>query len=98
MLEITSRQRKLLEKQAIDIQPVVIVGQNGVTPSLTEMVSKSLYSHELIKIKFNEFKDDKSSLTEKLCNDCDANLIRIIGNVVILFKQNADPEKRIYKL
>ena len=62
MIEITSKQRKVLEKAAHSLEPVVIVGQNGVTDSLTEKVAQSLEAHELIKVKFNDFKDDKREL------------------------------------
>lgn len=91
MIELTSKQRKLFEKAAHDLQPVVIVGGAGVTEGVTKMVDDSLKAHELIKIKFNEYKDEKVELTNKLCEDCDATLIRIIGNVAILFREN--PEK-----
>ena len=53
-MELTSKQRKLLEKAAHDLQPVVIVGGAGVTDGVTNMVATSLAAHELIKVKFNE--------------------------------------------
>ena len=34
MIELTSKQRKSLEKQAHDLSPVVIIGQQGVTETL----------------------------------------------------------------
>ena len=40
----------------------------------------------LLKIKFNEYKDEKIELTNQICDYCDANLVRIIGNVAILYK------------
>lgn len=98
MEEINSKQRRALEKYAHSLEPVVIVGANGVTEQVVKMVSVSLDAHELIKVKFNEFKDEKRELTEKICNDCGAYLVRIIGNIAILFRQNKDPEKRKYDL
>lgn len=98
MIEITSKQRKVLEKAAHSLEPVVIVGQNGVTDSLTEKVAQSLEAHELIKVKFNDFKDDKRELTEDLCNSCGALLVRIIGNIAILYKEQENPEKRKIKI
>ena len=98
MIEITSKQRKVLEKAAHSLEPVVIVGQNGVTDSLTEKVAQSLEAHELIKVKFNDFMDDKRELTENLCNSCGALLVRIIGNIAILYKEQENPEKRKIKI
>ena len=87
MIELTSKQRKNLEKLAHDLQPVVIVGGAGVTDGVISMVDNSLAAHELIKIKFNEYKDEIRELTSKLCEKTDATLVRIIGFTVILFRE-----------
>ena len=97
-MELSSKQRKILEKAAINMEPVVIVGGNGVTPSLEKMVENWLKDHELIKIKFNEFKDEKKELTLQIIENTNATLVRILGNVAILYKESDDPEKRRFKL
>lgn len=94
MMELTSKQRKMLEKAAHTLDPVVIVGQNGVTPSLEVKVAESLKAHELIKVRFNEFKEEKRELAEEIAQKTDATLVRIIGNVAILYKESEDSEKR----
>ena len=98
MIELTSKQRKYLEKEAHDLQPVVIVGGAGVTERLTQMADKSLAAHEFIKIKFNEYKDEIKELTTQLCESCNATLVRIIGFTVILYREAEQPEDRKYKL
>ena len=96
MIELNSKQRKLLEKYAHNLQPVVIVGQNGVTESLAEKVTHSLNAHELIKVKFNEYKDEKFDLTNEICEKTNATLVRVIGNVAILYRPAEEVEKRRY--
>jgi RNA-binding protein len=86
MIELTSRQRKFLEKNAQSMNPVVIVGQHGVTPAVEEMTDISLTSHELIKISFNDFKNEKQELAAKLAEKCGAALVRIIGNKAVLYR------------
>ena len=98
MMVLTSKQRKILEKQAHDLSPVVIIGQHGVTENLLKMVEYSLKAHELIKVKFNEYKDDKREYSEDIANRTDSNLVRVIGNVAIFYRQNEDPEKRLISL
>lgn len=97
-MELTSKQRKLLEKAAHDLQPVVIVGGAGVTDGVTNMVDTSLATHELIKVKFNEYKDEKIELTNALCEACNATLVRIIGNVAILYREAENEEDRQFEL
>jgi len=98
MIELTSKQRKFLEKAAHDLQPVVIVGGAGVTEGVVQMVEDCLKSHELIKVKFNEYKDEKHELTSEICNQLDATLVRLIGNVAILYKEAEDPADRQFEL
>lgn len=98
MTELTSKTRKQLEKLAHDLNPVVIIGQNGVTDSLVRMVSDSLEAHELIKVKFNEYKDDKFEYSEDIAMRTNSTLVRIIGNIAIFYKENDDPEKRRIKI
>ena len=98
MIELTSKQRKNLEKLAHDLQPVVIVGGAGVTDGVISMVDNSLAAHELIKVKFNEYKDEAKELTAEICEKCDATLVRIIGNVSILYKPAEKEEDRNFNL
>ena len=97
-MELTSKQRKILEKAAHDLQPVVFVGGAGVTEGVISMVANSLKAHELLKIKFNEYKDEKVELTQDICSQCNATLVRIIGNVAILYKEAEKKEDRKYSL
>lgn len=98
MMELNSKQRKILEKAAHDLQPVVIVGGAGLTDGVTQMVDTSLAAHELIKIKFNEYKDERKELTEQVCQQTDATLVRIIGNISILYREAEEPEDRKFSL
>ena len=98
MIELTSKQRKNLEKIAHDLQPIVIVGGAGVTEGVVSMVENSLAAHELIKVKFNEYKDEIHELTTELCEKTDATLVRIIGFTAILFREAEEEEDRKIKL
>lgn len=94
MVELTSKQRKKLEKLAHNLDPLVIVGGNGVTPTLKDKVLECLNAHELIKVKFNEFQDEKFDLTNQIVDYCNATLVRVIGNIAIMYKQSDIIEKR----
>ncbi len=98
MIELSSKQRKYLEKEAHDLQPVVIVGGAGLTDGVISMADKVLADHELIKIKFNEYKDEVKELTAQLCEKTEATLVRIIGFTAILYREAEEPENRKFKL
>lgn len=97
-MELNSKQRKLLTSLSNPLEPLVIVGQSGVTEGVEKKTAECLKHHELIKVKFNEFKEEKRELAVQLAKVCDAVLVRVIGNVAILYKQNPDVEKRVIKL
>lgn len=97
-MELTSKQRKYLEKMAHDLNPVVIVGGAGMTEGVEQMIAQTLASHELIKVKFNECKDEKQELIQDACEKTGATLVRIIGNIAILYKEkDEDPVIKIPK-
>jgi RNA-binding protein len=94
MNTLTGRQKRSLKSQAHHLDPVVMIGKHGVTDSLIEAVVKALYDHELIKIKFIDFKDEKKDLVGEIVSQTGSECITIIGNIAILYKQQADVKKR----
>ena len=89
-----SRIRKLLRSQAHHLEPVVLIGKNGINDGTIESIDRVLEARELIKIKFREFKDEKLSLSEKITELTNAQIVGVIGHTVIIFRQNPDPDKR----
>ena len=98
MNNLSSSQRSFLQSQAHHLEPVALIGKNGVTDGTINTIDKALYSRELIKIKFRGFKDEKQILSEKIADLTNSAVVGIIGNILILFRQNPDLEKQIYKL
>lgn len=98
MIEVNSKQRKILEKAAHNLNPVVIIGSAGLTDGVIGMTDSTLAAHELIKVKFNEYKDEKKDLTQDLASKTNSTLVRLIGNVAILYREAEDPEQRKFKL
>ena len=76
------------------LNPIVNIGKQGVTKGLIYCTNEALKSHELIKIKFTEFKDQKKMLAEEIANQTGSEIITIIGNNLILFKQNDNESDR----
>lgn len=97
MTELSSKQRKILERYAHPLPAAVLIGGAGVTEAQTAHVAHCLADHELIKVKFNEFKDDRHALAEQLAAATDALLVRIIGNVAILYRPAEKPDRRRYE-
>ena len=96
MIELTSRQRKILEKEAQPMSAVIQIGKYGVSEELVKQIQAAISTRELIKIKFNEFKDEKKDLSYEIAQHTDSTVVRIIGNTTILYKEAAERENRKY--
>jgi RNA-binding protein len=57
-----------------------------------------LNDHELIKVRFLEFKDEKRELSERLASATNADVAGILGHVAIFYRWQADAEKRMIDL
>lgn len=94
MNELTSAQKKHLRGLAHSLDPVVMVGQKGITQELLDEVSRALNDHELIKVRFTSFKDQRETLSEEISSKCEAGIAGIIGNHLILYREHPDPKRR----
>ena len=62
------------------------VGKAGLSPQFLQSVDEGLKHHELIKVKFDEFKDQKKELAPVLAEKTASHLIMQVGNVVVLYR------------
>jgi RNA-binding protein len=91
MLTLTQSQKRHLKALAHHRKPVVIIGNNGVTPGVSQEIDQALNHHELIKIRVNaEDRDARERMIEALCAGADAILVQRIGHVAVLFRRNPD--------
>ena len=94
MKNLSSSDRKYLRRQAHHLEPVVLVGKNGIKDGAIKSINKALEARELIKIKFREFKDEKFSLSEKIAELTHSEVVGIIGHTLMLFRQNPESENQ----
>ena len=94
MDKLKGSQRKYLRSQAHHLKPLVIIGAKGVTGQLTASVDFALKDHELIKVRFGEFKEAKKEISEEIAQATKSELIGLIGNIAIFYRQHLEPEKR----
>lgn len=98
MEKLTGSQKKKLRGLAHHLEPVVLVGRQGLTPALLKSVDQALEIHELIKIKFNDFKEIKKDISEGICRELGAELAGIIGHVAVVYRPATDASRRTIRL
>lgn len=89
-------QKKYLKGLAHDMKPLVFVGQKGLSPAVTKAVDESLEKHELIKVKFLDFKEkgQKEEMAGVIEKETASELVGMIGHIAIFYRRQNDPEKR----
>ena len=89
-------QRKYLRGLAHKMKPVVFVGQKGLTETLNRSINDTLTAHELIKVKYIDFKDkeDKTEIAGIIEKTHGCEMVGMIGHTAIFFRQHPEEEKR----
>ena len=95
---MTGAGRRHLKGLAHHLKPVVHIGKNGIEENVIKTVSTALDAHELIKIQFVHGKEIKKDLSSKIAELSKSEVVGLIGNIAILYRQNADEEKRKIRL
>lgn len=83
--------KKKLKAQAHSLNPVVMIGQSGLTDAVLAEIELALNSHELIKLRIRAEREDRKQIAEKICLDTNAALIQSIGQISVIYRKN--PEK-----
>lgn len=89
MNSLSVKQRQYLKGLAHDLQPVVMIGSNGLTQSVIKEINQSLNAHELIKIRV--LGDDRAlreALIAEICQVTEASFVQHIGKLIVLYKTN----------
>ncbi len=94
MQEMSKRQRNYLRGLANPLKPHVLLGKQGLSEQVLEKIERELDAHELIKVRFLEYKEERKELTATIVEETGAALVSLIGHVATLYREQRDPERR----
>lgn len=98
MSALSSVQRKHLRGLAHGLDPVVHVGQKGLTEGVLSELDRALDHHELIKVKIATDRDGRRDVVGEIVERLGPELVGSIGTMAILFRRNPDREARKIRL
>ena len=88
-MTITKTQQKYLRSKAHHLKPVVWIGQNGLTESVTAELETALDHHELIKIKLRVGdRELRNETVDDICQTIHCIKIQCIGSIVSIYRRN----------
>ncbi|MGQ0511413.1 MAG: YhbY family RNA-binding protein [Betaproteobacteria bacterium] len=93
MTAISPAERRALKARAHALDPVVLIGDGGVTEGVVAEIVRALTAHELIKVRAGGMAREARELAmAEICERTGAEPVQAIGKVMVLWKES--PQKR----
>jgi putative YhbY family RNA-binding protein len=97
MNPLSPRRRSELRAEAHRLNPVVIIGDKGLTGEVVAEIDRSLTAHELIKVRASGGERDSRDIwLEAICERLQAHAVQQIGKVFVIYRENPK-EKEVKK-
>jgi RNA-binding protein len=88
-MSLSGKQKRFLRAEAHALEPVVMVGKEGLTDTLVSAVQAALLRHELIKVRVHESSPvERAEVAEQLPALSKSELAGQVGRVLILYKRH----------
>jgi RNA-binding protein len=86
-LALAPAERKELRGQAHHLDPVVLVGADGLTPAVLKEADTALKAHGLIKVRmFSDVREDRAQALMHLSETLNAAAVQHIGKLLVLWR------------
>lgn len=86
-MQLSNKQKQHLKALAHHLNPVVLLGANGLTEGVVAEIDMALEHHELIKVKIpGDDREMRKAIVEAIVRETDAIAVQVIGKTVILFR------------
>lgn len=96
MATLKIQERKRLRQIGHTLQPVVMIGSQGLTDNVVEETLRALGDHELIKVKVvSEDRVQRVELINALIERTGASNVQQIGKIVLLYKKAAQQNPKL---
>jgi len=92
---LSPARRRELKARAHVLDPVVLIGGEGLSSSVLAEIDRGLKAHELIKVRARDTdRPTREVLLEEICRSTGAQPIQHVGKILVIFRQNPEPEER----
>jgi len=90
-MPLTDAQRKHLRRLGHDRNPIVLVGQGGLSANLVAELDRALNDHELVKVRARVGdREARDEILQQLAAGTGAELVQRIGHVALYYRRNPD--------
>jgi len=94
-IQLTPAQRKEKRAEAHHLDPVVMIGNDGLTPAIRKEADAALNAHGLIKVRvFSDDRGSREAMFAALADELGAAPIQHIGKLLVLWRP-IPPKERV---
>ncbi|MEH7379876.1 ribosome assembly RNA-binding protein YhbY [Bacillus sp. JJ1533] len=91
---LTGKQKRFLRSKAHHLDPIFQVGKGGVNENMIKQISDALEARELLKVSvLQNCEDDRDTVAQALSTGAKAELVQVIGNTIVLYKESKENKK-----
>jgi len=93
-IQLTPAQRKEKRSDAHHLDPVVMIGADGLTPAVVKETNAALNAHGLIKVRvLSDDRANRESIFAELADQLSAAPIQHIGKLLVLWRPMPEKEE-----
>jgi RNA-binding protein len=93
-MALSEKQKKYLRRLAHPINPVVMLGNAGLTEGVVNELDRALTDHELVKVTARVgARDARDAALQTLATRTRAELVQRVGHVGVFYRRRADLPK-----
>lgn len=86
-MNLSNKQKQHLKALAHPLNPVVLLGNHGLTEAVLAEIDLALDYHELIKVKVaTEDRETKLLIIDAIVRETQAYKVQVIGKVAVLYR------------
>ena len=86
-IQLTVQQRKVHRAEAHHLDPVVMIGNDGLTPAVRKEIDAALNAHGLVKVRvLGDDRPQRETMYQGLADDLGAAPIQHIGKLLVLWR------------
>ena len=93
-MSLSEKQKKHLRRLAHPLNPVVMLGNAGLTPGVVKELERALADHELVKVSARVGdRDERDAALEDLAKQTASEIVQRIGNVGVFYRRSRELPK-----